>query len=921
MAGVMIDIPGVGTVEAKNAASESTLKELLKAIQDGAGGGYKKGGKPGPEEKNKGGGPGGGGGKEGGGGGGKAAPSMFGLGKAVGAAIRPIQQATGGFMALGKESAQLIQSFANVGDSFSGAASVFSGIPVLGTIFGAVAAAADKTLGSYQAATASGATFGGSMNAFAGAASAAGMTMDKFGQLIAQNGEALMTLGGTTENGAKQFANMSKEIRGSAIGAQLYGLGMTTEQVNQGMASYLKTYGASGALQGKSTRELAQGAGQYLKELDALAKITGQNRAEIQKEQEARMKDSQFRAAIANLDADQAKMMNNFVSSFPKEQQEAVKDMIATGNITSDAAIMFNQQMGGTAQEVMNMGNIIRSGGKLTQQSYDNAYKGAIREAKVAASSEEARTQALYNSQQFGNTYIGLAELAKRDINGKEKALTEQEKAAAAQAAAMEKAKQNLAAFSNSFQMALANSGILDLMLKAFQVAADLVMNWVVPAFQIFSAVITEVGTFLIDTLKPVFATVSDFIRDTLYPIFLDLAAIVMVDVWPALQAVGDIIQTYVWPALQTIGGVIMDYVYPVFETMYTFIADNLQPILLALGTALVAYAGYVAIMNGIELIRNGLLIASSLGLGGLTAAAWAAAAPILAIVAPIVALVGLFTYLYKSGWTFGTAIDAVKDNFSRLWLTLQDWMDGLLVMIPNALGGISEEEAKKRQEIRDQTRKELDEKEKARDKEREAKAAERSSENKAQQRKEAAAKIDQKIVDLKNKGAGGLSAANDREQKARDKAAELKEIDLEDPNNMLLGYAQQQKSAFIKNPEGSTTTDNGKKTANAVIRNPERNAVAGAEGGRRAIESEADKQKRLETEEKARVEAAKKEAEEKAKGKGPAPTTQESSETLLASLNTKMDQLIKINKGVHEVNERQLGVQQSLSGDVYASV
>jgi len=912
MAGVMINIPGVGEVEAKNAATESTLREILKAIEGGAGGGYKKGGKPGPEEKGKAGGPSGGGGGGGGkeGGGGKAAPSLFGLGKAVGAAIRPVQQLTGGFFALGEQSAQLIQKFANVGDSFSGAASVFSGIPVLGTVFGAVAAAADKTLASYQSATAGGATFGNSLNGFASAASAAGMTMDKFGALIAQNSEALMTLGGTTESGAKRFADMSKEIRTSGIGAQLYGLGMTTEQVNQGMATYIKMYGANGALQGKSTKEIAASAGAYMKELDALAKITGQNRADLQKEQEARMKDAQFRAAIANLDDKEQKMMNNFISSFPKEQQEAVKDMIATGNITSDAAIMFNQQMGGTAQEVMRMGNIIKSGGKVSQAAYDNAYKGAIAEAKIAAGSEEARTQALYNTQQFGNTYIGLAELAKRDINGKEKALTEQEKAQAAQAAAMEKAKQNLAAFSNSFQMALANSGILDLLLKAFQVAADLVMNWVVPAFHIFSAVVTEVGTFLLDTLKPVFEEVSTFIKDTLYPIFLDLAAIIMVDVWPALQAVGDVIQTYVWPALQTIGGVIMDYVYPVFEKMYTFIADNLQPILLALGTALVAYAGYVAIMNGLELIRTGLTIASNLGLAGLAGAAWAAAAPILAFVAPIVALVALFTYLYKSGWSFNTAIEAVKDNLSRLWLTLQDWMDGLLVMIPNALGGISEEEAKKRQELRDQTRKELDQREKDRDKEREVKAAERSSENKAQERKAAAAKIDQKIVDLKNKGAGGLAGANEREQKARDKAAELKEeeLNLEDPTQMLLGYAKQQKSAFIKEPE--------------------KPAAESAEGARREVVNQAETKKK---EAEAKEAAKKKEEEDRARGNqnnpaGPqnprqAPATQESAETLLASLNTKMDQLIKINKGVHEVNEKQLSVQQSFSGDVYAAV
>jgi hypothetical protein len=49
MAGVFIDIPGIGNIEAKNAASESTLRELLavmKGVQKntGAGGGAGGGG-------------------------------------------------------------------------------------------------------------------------------------------------------------------------------------------------------------------------------------------------------------------------------------------------------------------------------------------------------------------------------------------------------------------------------------------------------------------------------------------------------------------------------------------------------------------------------------------------------------------------------------------------------------------------------------------------------------------------------------------------------------------------------------------------------------------------------------------------------------------------------------------------------------
>ncbi len=878
MAAVMIDIPNIGVVEAKNAATESTLREILKAINEGAGGGYKKGGKAGPEEKGKGKGDGkDDGGKEGG----KSAGRMEKLGQAVGSIIRPMQMVGGGFLKLGQHTTGLIKNFADAGDTFAGAAGALSGIPVLGGIFAAVAGAADKTLGAYQSAAAGGATFGNSINGLASAASAAGMTMDKFGSLIAQNSEALMTLGGTTEEGAKRFAGMAKDIRNSGIGAQLYGLGYTTEQVNQGMANYIKMYNANGALQNKSTKELAAGAGQYLKELDALAKITGQNRAEIQKEQEARMKDAQFRAAIAGLDADQQKMMNNFISQFPKEQQEAVKDMIATGNITSEAAIMFNQQMGGTAQEVMRMGNVIRGGGKLTQQSYDNAYKGAIAEAKIAAQSEDAKTQALYNSQQFGQTYIGLAELAKRDINGKEKALTEQEKAQQAQAAALEKAKQNIAEVSNSFQMVLANSGILNLMMEAFTVLADLTMKYVVPAFNLFSAVITEVGTWMLGLLKPAVETIGNFILDHVVPAFMDLM-----------------------PIIETVGGVINDYVLPALSAVAGFVLDNLVPILAGLGAGLLAYGVAKAFTTAQEWLKATANTAELASRGGLLAAlmanitaTWGAAAaalglsaPMLGIIVAITAVVAIFYALYKNGWTLGSAFEALKDNLERFALNMMDVVDAIRKKLPNSFGGISADEAKLRAEEREKRRKELDEKEKARDQERAVTAEKRGYETKEVQRAQVHATVDKKLLDAKKTGVKQQEEANAKDKKAKEAKAEL---NYEDNTQLLVGYAQQQKSAFIKNPEGAKTAE--------------------AETTKKEIENKAEEKAKA-------VEKAKAEAQEKTKEdekKGPAPT-QESAESLLASLNTKMDQLIKINKGVHEVNEKQLTVQQSHTGDVF---
>jgi hypothetical protein len=133
------------------------------------------------------------------------------------------------------------------------------------------------------------------------------------------------------------------------------------------------------------------------------------------------------------------------------------------------------------------------------------------------------------------------------------------------------------------------------------------------------------------------------------------------------------------------------------------------------------------------------------------------------------------------------------------------------------------------------------------------------------------------------------LGDANKETEKAKEKEAELKKS-YDDPLALLKQEAQQQKSGFIK--DGGTGT-----------------ATAGGEAVKKQIEAAKEE---AEKKADAKIEA------EKMKSTGSPTPTQESSESLLASLNTKLDQLIKINKNVSDLNERQLSVQKSLSGDLY---
>jgi hypothetical protein len=160
---VTIDIPGVGNVEAKNAASEATLQAILKAMT-------------GVQKNTAGGGGGSGGGNSGGsaaGGMNAAGTAAHQFGRSLGAAAKTVVSFSNGVVGV-------IDRLANMGDSISGAAAVFDKIPIVGTVFAAVAKAVENTTAAYQGAAQSGATFGGSINAFAGAASSAGMTMKDF---------------------------------------------------------------------------------------------------------------------------------------------------------------------------------------------------------------------------------------------------------------------------------------------------------------------------------------------------------------------------------------------------------------------------------------------------------------------------------------------------------------------------------------------------------------------------------------------------------------------------------------------------------------------------------------------------------------------------------------------------------------------
>jgi len=130
-----------------------------------------------------------------------------------------------------------------------------------------------------------------------GQAAAGGMTeifenMQKFGYgieqlgdmtaLLKENSAALASFGGTAASGTKAFANAAAEIQRSDIGASLQMLGKTPDDINKGIALFVKQQQNIGVSSANINKNLADQSGAYIKNLDLLSKLTGESAEQMQ---------------------------------------------------------------------------------------------------------------------------------------------------------------------------------------------------------------------------------------------------------------------------------------------------------------------------------------------------------------------------------------------------------------------------------------------------------------------------------------------------------------------------------------------------------------------------------------------------------------------------------------------------------------
>lgn len=605
---VKVDIPGVGEIVAENAASEATLQEILKAIKGQSSGSGSGGGAQGANAQlqNL----------------GKTTKKNAGLMGKLGAGAGKV---VGGFAKLAKGGLAVVSIFAKVGDqasamianianldnSVSGAA---KSIPIFGSTFGRVAEASEKMVNAVQAASSSGASFGGQIQNVTRAAANAGMTLDQYTKFVQANADSFRLLGGDVETGRKRFEALSRDMRQSGMMEQLNMLGFTSEQVNTSMGKYTKILGRTGKLQNMTTSEIAMRSANYMKEIDKLAKATGQERETIEENQAKLLRDAQFQAKVANLGVDQADALRNTITGLPEGLQGVAKDIIATGTATTKESEEFAALMPRSAALMQKFAQITESGGTITaamQQELQNTMSAEGKERKV-----QYRTQGIYNAE-LADSYMNIVDASNIQQDALKKGAESQNAQIAANdgaVASMEKMRRRINEISLEFMNFLQASGLLDSMMTAFELLTSVIRTVVFPVFEVFGMILKPLIAVIANVLQPALDVLGALLNNIVMPIFRflgnilngvvtvfgNLYDILILHVMKAFNEVVYHLQKFFQPAidffsrmLSGVGNFMQDYFVPAIKTVGNFfswvggklgdfgalIADTLSPV------------------------------------------------------------------------------------------------------------------------------------------------------------------------------------------------------------------------------------------------------------------------------------------------------------------------------------------------------
>lgn len=293
--------------------------------------------------------------------------------------------------------------------------------------FGKVAAEqGDKLYASYTNLQKSGAAAADGMTGVMRMAQSFGLgvqELEKLESIISQNSQILSVFQGNVMDGSRALSGVAQGIIRTDLVNKFMNMGMSLENISEGIASYIALQSQVGLAQNKTQAQLTAGAAQYLKEMDGLTKLTGIQRKELEEGINKARAIEQFRATTERMrrsgDAEQIKAAGEAEKAYAvllQQNANAAQGFAESfsGFITTDAGRQFLQSIDMTTGVIQQLrdGTVNAVGGlQQMYQAADQSVNSLIPLAEVGASGFAGDFAALANMAQRAG--VSQEEMAK----------------------------------------------------------------------------------------------------------------------------------------------------------------------------------------------------------------------------------------------------------------------------------------------------------------------------------------------------------------------------------------------------------------------------------------------------------------------------------------------------------------------------
>lgn len=308
---------------------------------------------------------------------------------------------------------------AKMSDFFGSLSQAATAIPIFGGALGAVigifqkmAAFQEANMEQYQRLTAVGINFGGSLTNLRMAASNSYMSLQDFGNLMSANSKTFAKMGGTVNSGAEAFSIMTNRLMKS-FGPELTAMGYTTNQVTQGLASYIEMTGGRNAVEMRNSGAVIASSAAYMEQLNGLAEITGKSREAQEEELKRQASNAAFEAKMQGMsEKEKEKAMAGLAFALATGGQgaaEAFQAEIMGVGPTTKAAQQYTALYSEAAESQRKSARMVTDSTKTTldqEKEYLAGRQAQIRDSnKYAEQSKYAMsTMGGVNSQQIQET-------------------------------------------------------------------------------------------------------------------------------------------------------------------------------------------------------------------------------------------------------------------------------------------------------------------------------------------------------------------------------------------------------------------------------------------------------------------------------------------------------------------------------------